>query len=103
MSGPSATESLNPKDVITGILIRKGYVILPEIKPELTRETLLVNYGESGRRSRGLGYTTEVTIRFISAGTRQTVYSCTAEGEGETETDGIRLAIRRALSGLPFK
>ena len=77
--GSSTTKSVNPSDVIAGILIQKGYVILPELNPELAKETLIVNYGESGRRNRGLGYTIEVTIQFISADTNQMICSCTAD------------------------
>lgn len=54
--GSSTTKSVNPSDVIAGILIQKGYVILPDLSPELAKETLIINYGESGRRNRGLGY-----------------------------------------------
>ena len=43
--GSSTTKSVNPSDVIAGILIQKGYVILPELNPELAKETLIVNYG----------------------------------------------------------
>ena len=98
--GPSTTKSVNPSDVISGVLIKEGFIILPELKSELSNETLIVNYGESGRRNRGLGYTIEVTIQFISAKTKQMICSCTAEGQGETEADDIRQAIRRALDGL---
>ncbi len=98
--GSSTTKSVNPSDVIAGVLIKEGFVILPELKSELSNETLIVNYGESGRRNRGWGYTIEVTIQFISAETQQMMCSCTAEGQGETEADDIRQAIRRALSGL---
>lgn len=98
--GSSTTKSVNPSDVIAGILIKEGYIILPELKSELFNETLIVNYGESGRRNRGLGYTIEVTIQFISAETKQMICSCTAEGQGETEADDIRQAIRRALEGV---
>ena len=98
--GSSTTKSVNPSDVIAGILIQKGYVILPELNPELAKETLIVNYGESGRRNRGLGYTIEVTIQFISAYTHEMFCSCTAEGQGSTEADDIRQAIKRALDGL---
>ena len=87
-------------EVISGVLINEGFIILPELKSELSNETLIVNYGESGRRNRGLGYTIEVTIQFISAKTKQMICSCTAEGQGETEADDIRQAIRRALDGL---
>ncbi|WP_418426459.1 hypothetical protein [Alistipes sp.] len=98
--GSSTTKSVNPSDIIAGMLIPQGYVILPEIKPELAEETLIVNYGESGRRNRGFGYTIEVTIQFISAATNEIICSCTAEGQGSTEADDIRQAIRRALDGL---
>ena len=93
-------KSVNPSDVIAGILISNGYIILPELKPELAKETLIVNYGESGRRNRGLGYTIEVTLQFISAETNEMVCTCTAEGQGSTEADDIRQAIKRALGGL---
>jgi len=98
--GSSTTKSINPGDIISGALIQRGYIILPEIKSELAGETLIVNYGESGRRNRGLGYTIEVTIQFISAATNELVCSCTAEGQGSTEADDIRQAIGRALDGL---
>ena len=98
--GSSITKSVNPSDVISGILIKEGYIILPELKSELLKETLIVNYGESGRRNRGLGYTIEVTIQFSSAENNKMICSCTAEGQGDTEADDIRQAITRALSSL---
>lgn len=98
--GSSTTKSVNPSDVIAGVLIKEEFIILPELKSELSNETLIVNYGESGRRNRGLGYTIEITIQFISAETKQMICSCTAEGQGETEADDIRQAIRRALDAL---
>lgn len=99
----SSSKSVNPSDVITGILSKEGFIRLPELKPGLADETLIVNYGESGRRNRGLGYTIEVTIQFISAKSHTPICSCTAEGQGETEADDIRQAITRCLSGLLSK
>lgn len=100
MYGAITTKSVNPSDIISGELIKKGFVVLPELQSELNNATLIINYGESGRRTRGLGYTIEVTIQFISAETHELVCSCTAEGQGHTEADDIRKAIRRAMSGL---
>lgn len=95
----STSKSVNPRDVITGILAKKGYILIPELKNDLSNETLIVNYGESGRRSTGLGgYTIEVTIQFISSSTNSLVCSCTAEGQGSTEADDIREAITRCLN-----
>jgi hypothetical protein len=96
--GSSTTKSVNPSDVIAGILSKEGFIVLPELRPDLADETLIVNYGESGRRNRGLGYTIEVTIQFISARSHALICSCTAEGQGETEADDIRQAITRSLS-----
>ena len=101
--GSSTSKSVNPSDVISGILLKNGFISLHEIRPELIDETIIVNYGESGKRTiaGGLGgYTIEVTIKFISAKTYETICSCTAEGQGSTEADDIREAITRCLSGL---
>ena len=95
----SSSKTVNPADIITGILIKQGLIRLPEIKPELTDETLIVNYGESGRRNTGFGgYTIEVTIQFIAAKSKSLICSCTAEGQGSTEADDIRIAITRCLN-----
>lgn len=99
----SSSKSVNPTDVITGILSKEGFIRLPELKPELTAETIIVNYGESGKRNRGLGTTIEVTIQFVAAKSNSLISSCTAEGQGETEADDIRQAITRCLSGLLSK
>ncbi len=97
----STSKSVNPNDVITGILLKEGFIKLSELKQELNNETLIVNYGESGRRNTGLGgYTIEVTIQFISAKSQAQICSCTAEGQGETEADDIRKAITRCLTEL---
>ena len=58
--GATTSKSVNPSDVISGILVKEGFIRLPELKSDLTDQTLIVNYGESGRRNRGLGYTIEL-------------------------------------------
>jgi len=99
--GSSTSKELNPSVVIEGILLKKGLSSVNEIRPEILDKTLIVKYGESGKRdvAGGLGgYTLEVTIILISAKTKKTVFSCSAEGQGSTEADGIREAIIRCLS-----
>ena len=98
--GGSSTKTLNPSDVISGFFIKQGYIRLPELDNQFLDETLIVNYGESGRRNRGLGYTIEVTIQILSARTRSVICTTTAEGQGSTEADDIRIAINRALEAL---
>ena len=98
--GGGSTKTINPSDVISGIMLKQGYIRLPELNPELLDKTLIVNYGESGRRNVNLGYSIEVTIQFLSARTNMPVCICTAEGQGSTEADDIRIAINRALAPL---
>lgn len=100
----SVSNSVNPKDIISGILMRRGFTILPETKNEFIDQTLIVNYGESGKRNTGYGsYAMEVTISFVSAKTFNTVATCSAEGRGKTESEDIRIAITRCLDFLPSK
>lgn len=98
--GSTTTKSLNPSDIISGVMLKYGMIRLSELDPELLDETLVVNYGESGRRNLNLGYSIEVTIQFLHAKTHSIVCTCTAEGQGSTEVDDIRIAINRALEPL---
>ena len=99
--GATRSKSVNPSDVISGLLTKKGFIRVPELKEELNDKTLIVNYGESGKRDTGLGgYTIEVTIQFVSGKSSELVSSCTAEGQGETEADDIRQAITRCITAL---
>lgn len=96
----NTSKTINPSDVISGIFLKNGFIRLPELKPELLDQTIVVNYGESGRRNKGLGYTIEVTIQILSAKTSEPICICTAEGQGETEADDVRIAIIRALTPI---
>ena len=101
ISNTSISQNANPKDIISGFLLKKGFVILPEIKETLLDKTLIVNYGESGKRMTGLGgYTLEATISFVSAKSFNVIASCSAEGQGSSESDDIRLAITRCLNAI---
>ncbi len=94
-------KSVNPADIISGILIKKGYIIIPEISPELKAETIIVNYAESGNRSEGyLEHVVEIIIQIISADNYQKVAYCKADGSGTTTADAITTAITRGLNSL---
>ena len=74
---------------------------MPEVKNDLADKTMIINYGETGRRSTGLGgYTIEVTIQVLSAKTSEVICVVTGEGQGETEADDIRIAINRCLEEM---
>ncbi len=93
-------KSTNPASVISGILFKNGFIQVNEIIPEHKDETMIVNFAETGRRNVNLGYSIEVSIQFISAQSQTPICVCTAEGQGETEADDVRIAIQRALDPL---
>ena len=95
--GSSSTKSVNPSDVINGYMMKKGFIRLSEIKPEIGDQTLLIAYGESGRHPNLLGYSTEVTIQFLNAKTNEVVAIVTGDGMGDTEADDIRKAILNCM------
>ncbi len=104
--GESVTRSVNPAGVIAGALMKRGYTVLHEARPDVAGQTMIVAYGESGRRKTGMGtYAIEVSIQFASAQTNEPLCSCVAEGRvveefGSVEADGIRQAIDRCLAAL---
>lgn len=99
--GSSRSKSTNPADIISGYLIKRGMVRLPEVKSDLADKTMIINYGETGRRSTGLGgYTIEITLQILSAKTSEVICVVTGEGQGETEADDIRIALNRCLEEM---
>ena len=95
------SQSVNPRDVIAGMLAKRGYIILNKLDERLLQETIIVNYGESDRRNIGLGgYTIEVTLQFTSAATGELLCTTTAEGCGSTEAADVKQAVTRALEAL---
>lgn len=100
--GSTHQVSTNPADVISGFLIKKGYIRVAELPGQHPEETFIVNYGESGRRNVGMfgGYTLEATIQFISASSNEVLCTVTGEGQGSTEADDIRIAVNRCLQAV---
>lgn len=97
------TRTVNPADIIKGYLMKKGMNILPALDQDKLSETLVVNYGETGRRSAGflfLDVATEIVIQFRDAKTNDLVASAQAEDYGRTEADNVRYAIERALDAI---
>lgn len=98
--GSTSSKSVNPEDIIAGAFIKQGFVRLPEIDEEKKTQTIVVNYGESGRKFYGLAYSIEVTIQLLDAPTYDIICTSTAEGMGETESDDVRKATQKCLNGI---
>jgi hypothetical protein len=95
--GATTTKSTDPIDIISGYLMKQGYVRVADIDDDISDKTLVISYGETGRRSLNLGYAIEITLQFTSAKTHTLVCTVTGEGQGETEADDVRIAITRCL------
>ena len=98
--GHSTTMSANPSDQISGYLISKGFIRVPEISDDIKGATVIVNYGEIGRRAYGLGSALEIVLQFIDAKSNEIVCTGTGEGFGETEADDIRMTITHCLDKI---
>lgn len=97
----SVSKSINPSDVIAGILMNRGFIIVDSITNP--KQTLLVKYGQGDKRNvlGGLGgYTLGVSIQILDATSHEPLFTCSAEGQGETEADDVRKAITRCLQSL---
>lgn len=102
-NSPIVVSTINPSSVIAGILMKKAFVQLPELREDLKSETLIVNYGESGKRRSAVDSTSqqvEVTIQMLSADDLHIVYLVSAGGRAHTESDAIREAINRCMETL---
>ncbi len=95
--GATTTTSTDPIDIISGYLMKLGYVRIAEIDEKISDKTLVISYGETGKRELNLGYATEVTMQFTSAKSHALVCTVTGEGQGDTEADNVRIAITRCL------
>lgn len=99
--GSTKQVSINPADIISGFLTKKGYIRIPELPGQYPEKTFIVSYGESGRRDVGIwGYTLETTIQFISASTNEVLCTVSGEGMGSTEADDIRISINRCMQSV---
>ena len=98
--GSQTTKSVIPTDIISGKMMKYGFVKIPHINPDVLDETIIVSYGESGRHNHIVGYSIEVTLQFIDAKTMKVIATSSAAGMGETEVDDIRKAINKCFQNL---
>ncbi len=97
--GTTWTHSVNPMDIISGHFINKGFIRVPEIKPENADKTIVVSYGEvkSGYYV-DLDHGVSIVIQMISASSNELICVCNAEGKGNTDAEAINNAIERCLN-----
>ena len=85
--------TVNPADIITGHFVKKGYIRVAEIKPDIADKTLVINYGETNSGYIGVFRKVGVVIQMVSAETNELVCVCSGEGKGRTEDRAKKNAI----------
>lgn len=98
--GSTLTKSTNAGDIISGYLMKKGFVIVDKVPDDISKKCVIISFGESGRRNLNWGYTIEVTLQFLDGVTRDPICVVTGEGQGSTEADDIRIAVTRCLDAV---
>jgi hypothetical protein len=97
------TKTTNPADMMSGYLMQKGFIVLPQLDQTKLAETLVLSYGETDHRDVGFLWlfdATSIIIQFRDAQTNDLIASAEAEDSGSTEADNIRYAIRKALDAI---
>lgn len=98
-----ATRTINPSEMISGCLMQRGFTILPAVDPALADETLIVSYGNTGRRQLSIfSYATCIIVQLTDAATHEVVASFEAEGCGSDETADIHQAINSVFELLDY-
>lgn len=101
IGGGSTSNSVNPADVITGYMVKHGFVRVASDDEKHINQTIRITCGESGRISYGLGSSAlEMTIQFIDASNEEIILTSTAAGFGETLGDDVRIAIKHCMENI---
>lgn len=94
------TAASNPSDIICGYLMKKGYTIVPQIKPEQAKNTMIVTYGQV---SSSMDWSAEHTcmIQLLDAESQELIAYCEANGtSAKSMKDALQRAIYNALNSI---
>lgn len=94
------TSASSPSDIIRGYLMKKGYTIVPEIKPEQAKYTMIATYGQV---KSSMDLISEITaiIQLTDAETQQLIASCEASGSSAISmSEALVRAIENAMNAI---
>lgn len=99
--GMGEMKSVNPADIVTGCMVKRGFIRVADLDEQPLEQTIKVTCGESGRHRTSLfTYAIEMTVQFVDASTNQIILTSTAAGRGATEADGIRKATLQCMQRI---
>lgn len=85
--------SVSPAEQIKGFFIKNGFVILPEIAPDLADKTMIVSYGCSNG----------VVLQMTNAKTHNLLATYEAQGAGKNQTVAISNALQKILNVYSYR
>ena len=94
----SGVTSVNPADLIAEAYAEKGFKIIPELREDLLKKTLVVKYYESNRRDLEDGCIIDCTIDVFSPYDDNHYYTSTAPDQKINGPDDLTAAVKKVLS-----
>lgn len=100
--GTTTSSSVNPADLIAGLLMGRGYVRVHEVKKEDAAQTMIINFGDGNMREGGFfeEHAIEVTIQILNGQTNDLIVVCKAEEKANNEAKATRFAIEKAINEI---
>ena len=100
--GSTTSNSINPADLIAGLLMGRGYVRVHEVKKEDAAQTMIINFGDGNMREGGFfeERAIEVTIQILNGQTNDLIVVCKAEEKANNEAKATRFAIKKAINEI---
>ncbi len=94
------TRTINPSEKISGILMKMGFTILPNISPEFASSTMIISYGflDGVRGDMIDPYSATIMIQFRDAKTQELMASYETTGYGNNDSESISDAITAAMN-----
>lgn len=81
-------------------MMNRGYVRVPEVKEQTTKQTMIINYGDGNFREGAGEFAIEVTIQILNAETNELVCICRADAKADNEAMAIRYATEKCLEEI---
>lgn len=102
--GSTRSNSINPADLISGYMMAKGYVRVPEVKEKNAKQTMVINYGDGNMRE-GIfeERAVQVTIQILDGENNELLVVCQADAKDNNESMAIKNAIEKCLDEIFLK
>lgn len=93
------TRTINPSEMISGVLMKEGFTVLPNMSPDFADKTMVVSYGFIEGQGKSLFDRASATImiQFRDAKTQELIASYGTTGTGNNDSESVSDAITAAM------